>query len=127
MHGSRRTSEAALRSVERRRREDTAPRLAQEVPRLETLVIQMADGEGGTLGAIDHVRRVVVASAPAMFENVCGNRACKDGGHDLTSEIMHALRAGQTRFEGRDACHGTVGSSHCANVLTYVATATYKP
>jgi hypothetical protein len=126
MHGSRRNSEAAQRSQERRQKEDQAPRLSQEVPNLESLKLEISDGEQGMLGSVEHVRRVVVPSAPALFEIVCSNHSCKDGGHDLTSEIMRALRSGQERFEGSDACQGALGSSRCANVLTYVATATYK-
>ena len=127
MYGSHRNSEAAQRSQERRRREDEAPRLAREVPRLVSLVMEIADSEQGALGGGDYIRRVVVESAPALFELVCANKACKNGGHDLTQEIMYSLRAGVARFEGKDACHGTVGSAACANSLTYVAKATYRP
>ncbi len=127
MYGSRRTTEATQRSADRRRRENEAPRLRDQVPDLTSLVLEIADGEGGMLSGVDHVRRVVVETAPALFEIVCGNRACRDGGHDLTSEIAYALRQHSARFEGRDACHGSVGSSECANVLTFVATATYRP
>jgi hypothetical protein len=127
MYGSKRNSEAALRSAERKKREDEAPRLLAEVPRLVTLELAISDGEPGAVGGSDHVRHVVVARAPALFEMKCGNRDCKDGGHDLTHEIMRELRAGKTRLEGQDACGGSVGSSRCPSVLRYVATATYKP
>jgi hypothetical protein len=127
MYGSKRNAEAAQRSADRRRREDEAPRLSAEVPRLLTVELAIADGEPGAIGGSDHVRHVVVARAPALFEMKCGNRDCKDGGHDLTYEIMRELRASKTRIEGQDPCQGTVGSSRCAHVLRYVATATYKP
>ncbi len=125
MRGSKRTSEAALRSVERRRREDEAPRLVGEVPRLSSLRLEISTGAPGALGMVQHIRRVVVASAPALFEVTCANPSCRDGGHDLTRGIMASLRSGAARFEGSDACHGTVGSAECASVLSYVGFAEY--
>ncbi|MDQ3033621.1 MAG: hypothetical protein M3Y87_14475 [Myxococcota bacterium] len=126
MYGSRRDPEAQQRSIERRRREDEAPRLSDEVPNLETLALEIAEAAEGAVGGTTHVRRVQVASAPALFEMTCGTRDCKNGGHDLTSEIMRGLRASKTRFEGSDACSGASGSSECSCVLKYVATATYR-
>lgn len=126
MYGSRRDSEAQQRSIDRRRREDDAPRLSREVPNLETLALEIVDGRDGAVGGTTHIRRIQVASAPALFELTCGTRDCKDGGHDLTSEIMRALRASKTRFEGSDECRGARGSSECGCMLRYVATATYR-
>lgn len=126
MYGSRRDPEAQQRSQDRRRREDEAPRLSVEVPTLETLALEIAEAEEGAVGGTTHVRRVQVASAPALFDLTCGTRDCKDGGHDVTSEIMRALRAGKTRFEGAHECRGARGSSECTCVLKYVATATYR-
>lgn len=127
MYGSKRNAEANQRSAERRQREDTAPRLAAEVPKLLTLSIAIADGEPGAIGGSEHVRHVIVARAPALFEMKCGNRDCKEGGHDITYELLRELQAGKTKVDGQDACHGNVGSSRCAYVMRYVATATYKP
>jgi len=128
MLGTRRNSEAALRAAERRRRDDAAPRLSVEVPRLETLSLRMTDSESTAFGAIEHTRRVP-ATAAALFEVPCGNRSCAGGGHDLTREIMHALRASLPHFEGKSACSGSLGSSasQCPNTMKYVATATYRP
>ncbi len=99
-----------------------------EIPRLATLKLDITDGGAVTFGGLVHVRHVVVPTAPALFEIMCGDRSCKDGGHDLTWEIMRALRASEPRFEGRHECSGSLGalgSGQCNRVLRYVATATY--
>lgn len=126
LFGGRRNSEAALRSQERRKREDEARRLQDEVPALESLVLTFRDGLPGASGAVEHVRRVPVGSAPALFEQTCQNRDCKGGGHDLTYEIMRALQSGATQLEGRDECAGSAGTAPCRFVLSYVGTATYR-
>ena len=126
MFGGRRNTEAALRSQERRKREDDSHRLQTDVPALESLVLTFRDGLPGSSGAVEHVRRVPVASAPALFEQTCQNRDCKGGGHDLTHEIMRALERGATHIEGKDECAGSAGSAPCRFVLTYVGTATYR-
>ena len=127
MYASRRNAEAQQRAAERRQREDTAPRLATEVPKLVTLALAISDGEPGAIGGSDHTRHVVVARAPALFEMRCGNRDCKEGGHDITYELVRALRSGETKIEGQDPCHGNVGSARCGYVMRYVAKATYTP
>jgi hypothetical protein len=127
MYASRRNAEAQQRANERRQREDTAPRLNVEVPKLLTLALVISDGEPGAIGGSEHTRHVVVARAPALFEMRCGNRDCKEGGHDITYELVRGLRAGETKIEGQDPCHGNVGSARCAYVLRYVAKATYSP
>lgn len=121
-----RNTEAAQRLAERRRREDEAPRLKAEVPTLEKLDLEISDRKGVADPASTHVRRVVVASAPALFEIPCTDPSCKDGGHELTQPVMRALQARRTSFDGEDVCHGSVGSSHCGRVLRYVAKATFQ-
>ncbi len=124
-----RNKEAAQRALDRREHEDKATRLAVEVPRLATLKLEVEDGKGATFGFVAHVRHVVVASAPSLFEFPCGDRMCKDGGHDLTREILAALRSGDERFEGEHVCDGSVGTegAHaCDRMLRYVGTATYR-
>lgn len=113
------------RTSERRQREDDAPRLRALVPRLRTLRIAFSEGEGGALGNIDHVRHVVVERAPALFEQRCGNPGCKGGEHQLTSELVAALRRDEVRIEGEDRCLAPMGASTCRWVLKFVATASY--
>jgi len=128
MNGRGRQSEVALRAQERRRREDEAPRLSTRVPRLATLVLTIEERRPGGVGAdVSHVKRVVVDSAPALFDLSCCDRACKDGGHDITRAIMQELERGTTEFEGEDTCHGSLGTAQCARILKYKAVASYKP
>lgn len=125
---NRRNKDAANRFAERRRREDEAPRLAAEVPKLESLRLDVEERRPGVVSAeVSHIRRVVVAHAPALFEVPCSDPSCQDGGHDLTRPIMRALRSGETKFEGEDVCLGSVGNASCERILRYVATATYRP
>ena len=124
---NRRFSEAAQRAAERRRREDEAPRLKDKVPALESLRLDVEERtEGASVSDSAHVRRIVVEHAPAMFEIPCSDHACKDGGHDLTYQIMQSLRANETEFHGEDACRGHLGPSPCRRVLKYVAHATFR-
>ncbi len=126
MHYHRKQSEAALRFAERRKREDEAPRLVTEVPRLKTLQLEMEERSGGsTVAEPKHMRRIVVEHAPALFVIPCGDSRCKDGGHDITHMVLRSLRAGEPVFEGEDVCNGSQGSGQCSRVLHYMAKATY--
>jgi len=123
----RRQGEAAQRFAERRRREDEAPRLLQEVPRLRSLRLDIDEHtrEGVVSSEPAHIRRIVVEHAPALFFLPCGDTRCRDGGHDVTRAVMAALRDGKTQFEGEDACSGTQGSGHCGRILHYIGMATF--
>jgi hypothetical protein len=118
------SSEVAMRAAERRQREDDSPRLLALVPQLSGLRIAFDDGEDGALAGVAHLRHVVIQRAPALFEQPCGNPACK-GEHQLTRELMSALRRGQERIEGSDRCLAPIGTGSCRWVLKYVATARY--
>ena len=124
---SRRNSQAAERAAERRKREDEAPRLNAEVPRLESLRLEIeARRSGAAVGGTAHIRRIVVENAPALFLLPCSDRDCREGGHDLTREIMAQLTRGSAEFEGEHACDGQLGSVPCGSVIRYVAVATYR-
>jgi hypothetical protein len=126
VNNNRRQSEGAQRFAERRKREDEAPRLTAEVPRLQSLALEIEEKSGGgTVAEPTHVRRVVVQHAPALFVLPCGDARCKDGGHDVTYAVMRALRGGETRFDGEDVCTGSVGTGQCPRVLHFVGIATY--
>src|SRR5436190_21362789 len=99
----RRHSEAAQRAAERRKREDDAPRLRATVPKLESLELEFRESRAGVqMADVTHKRRVVVERAPALFELPCQDSACRDGGHDITREVMRALQDGLERFHGED-------------------------
>jgi hypothetical protein len=126
MWSNRRRSEANRRAVERRQREDACPRLTDEVPDLSTLELEIHERHNGSLAEVLHMRRVIVEHAPALFEVPCADRGCKEGGHDLTAQIVPALRRRLARFQGEHICCGRLGAGTCGRVLHYVATATYR-
>jgi hypothetical protein len=115
---------AALRFAERRRREDEAPKLSAQAPALTSLRLDLEERSGA--GGTKHIRRVMVDRAPALFLVPCGDPRCVDGEHDLTSQVMQALRSRRPSFEGSDSCSGNIGSSPCQRVLNFVGTAEYS-
>jgi hypothetical protein len=125
MHYGRRQSAAALRSEERRLREDEAPRLSIKVPDLLSLRLEIEDRSDSSVSQPRHVRHVVVGRAPALFLIGCSDANCKDGGHDVTDTVMRALSQHQTVFQGEDKCYGALGPSPCTRVLHYDAVANY--
>ncbi len=123
----RRDAEAARRIAERRQREDEAPRLATTFPRLASLGIRVVESNpGSSIPVGSHSRRGVVATAPALFVLPCGDSRCRDGGHELTAQLLAGLRQNKLEFEGEDNCGGVIGSSECRRVLRFVATASYR-
>jgi hypothetical protein len=128
MYGNRRFSAAAQRSQERRDRENQAPRLSAEVPRLANLKLEIEEfANGSPVPEPKHVKRVVVEHAPALFLLPCGDSRCDHGGHDVTHSIMRSLRSGEVEFDGEDHCHGSTGGAPCGRTLRYHAFAEYKP
>jgi|HubBroStandDraft_1064217.scaffolds.fasta_scaffold520113_2 hypothetical protein len=123
MMNHRRNSLAAQRFTDRRQREGDAPKLSAQVPGLSSLKLEVEEQFGA--GAIRHTRRIVVDNAPALFLVPCGDPRCVNGEHDLTTQVMSALRAGQTSFKGQDECTGTLGSSVCLRVLRFGGNAEY--
>ena len=97
-----RSREASQRFAERRKREDDAPRLKAVVPELEALALEVNEHRGASaIGGSKHLRRVVVEHAPALFVLSCGDPSCKDGGHDITAEVLRHLRQHETDFSNR--------------------------
>jgi hypothetical protein len=123
---NKRHTEAAERFAERRRREDAAPRLRNVVPSLVTLRLEVEERRAESKTADSRYLRHVVDTAPALFLLPCGDPACKDGGHDLTTAIISGLNSGATRFEVEAACAGEVGSGRCGRVIEVTALATYQ-
>jgi hypothetical protein len=127
MSYNRRNGFAAQRFAERRKREDEAPRLHDQVPDLASLRLEIEEHCGVTGTQPKHIRRFVVDRAPALFVVKCGDPRCVDGDHDLTTTVMRALRSRETSFQGSDSCTGAVGPSACARVLHFDAVAEYRP
>ncbi len=122
--GGRKNSEAAQLAAERRQRENDAPRLTARVPELAELKLEIAEKRDGS--SIAHVRRIVVATAPALFVMTCVQKGCSGGGHDLTREVVAALSRHEARFSGSSVCHGQIGPDACGGTLDYVAIASYR-
>lgn len=121
----RRDVAAAKRSKERREREDAAKRLQDLVPELDSLKLEIEESrEGRDLVEIRHTRHIVVGRAPAYFELPCSDRYC-DGSHDVTKDMVKALKSRRTRFEGRHRCGGTAKHGDCELEMRFVAQAQY--
>ncbi len=121
----RRSSPAALRSIERRQREDDAPRLKASAPTLTSLQLAVVEEHAG--GSSKHVKHVVVERAPALFIIPCGDATCQDGGHDITQEVMSAVRSHAATSSGDSGCGGMTGSAPCPRRIHYELTAVYDP
>lgn len=123
-----RKSEAAERFAERRRQEDEAPRLRDVVPTLVSCRLEIKERRAAaTIADVSHTRHVVVARAPALFLVPCSDPSCREGGYDISRELIRALRDRKSVFEGEDTCNGNIGSAHCGRVLTFTARAEYTP
>ena len=93
----RRDNAAAQRSQERRSREDSAPRLAREVPNVISLDLVIAERASDIGAETVYTRKVVIAAAPALFEVPCGDPSCEGGGHDLTQAVFPSRQPGSSR------------------------------
>jgi hypothetical protein len=122
-----RSTEASQAAAERRQREDRAPRLIAEAPQLATLKLEIEElRQGASVPETVHVKHVAVAHAPALFDLPCLDSTCSGGGHDVTNQVLAALRSRSTRFQGEHACNGMTRTAACTRVLRYVGIATYK-
>jgi hypothetical protein len=121
---SRKPSNAAICAQERRRREDDSPRISALFP--ELLGLKISVEERSATATPKYIRRIVVTSAPAMFLLPCSDPHCSDGGHDVTTEILAALRAQKKTFGGTHECNGTIGSTPCHRTIWYEAEADFK-
>jgi len=114
---------AGQRSLERRKREDETPRLAALIPDLAGLQISVT--EHSAAGSSKHLKHFVVERAPSLFVIVCGDERCQEGGHDITTEVMQALRSRRATQTGDHECSGTTGSAPCTRRIDYEITAKY--
>ena len=116
-----------LRSMERRQREDEAPRLKKKLPKLAGLRLEISE-TGQEPGDLDvrYIRHVVVNRAPALFDLPCSDPRCEGGGHDITRMLMSSLRKSEDRVRGEHYCGGVVKGEACPLKLDFVASATYE-
>jgi hypothetical protein len=112
-------------TAEQRRRDDAAPRLADEIRTLRSLRIRFDERRGDDQSTgMSYSKVVVINTAPAAFEIRCMEPRC-DGRHDLTSHILSSLRRQLPSFQAESACNGVVGDLECNRVLAYACEATY--
>ena len=112
---------------ERWRREDEAPRLSQKAPALLQLRLELSESfQGRKVLDSNRVVHIVVASAAARFEVPCSDVRCKDGGHDLTHDVLQNLQQRKQSFVGQDTCNGYVGDRPCDRVLQFVTHARFN-
>ncbi len=125
MKGRKPLSPHAVEAQRRREREDSAKRLADEIPTLVSLRLQIEEKRAGVAAPAKHVKIVVVAHAPALIDLPCSDPACRDGGYELTYEVLRSLRARETSFMVTGRCDGQLGSVTCSSEIRVVANAEY--
>ncbi len=119
--------EVAERRKARREREDSSRRLHDVVPKLERFHLEVSvEREGVVLMGTAHVRRFVVANAPALFVLPCTDEDCKDGGHDVTDGVVRSLQNSLERFDIVNRCNGQIGSTSCKRVMHLAGAAGYR-
>ena len=93
---------------------------------LDTLKLQIEEHrQGASVPETVHVKHVSVPHAPALFDLPCLDTTCAGGGHDVTHQVLAALRSKAAQFQGEHACNGTTRTAPCTRVLRYVGFATY--
>jgi hypothetical protein len=111
--------------LDRREREDSAPRLISTVPDLAKLEIAIVESSG--VATSSHRKHVIVASAPALFVIACGDPRCEDGGHDITYDVLRGLHDRQLHKHGEHECSGQVATVACRRRIEYDVRAVYAP
>jgi hypothetical protein len=121
-----RRTEAAERFADRRAREDGAERLRDVVPDVVACKIELSESRPNSTAAdVVHIRHLVVAHAAALVLIACSDPSCKDGGHDISSQLIRGLKDRRAEIRGEDACYGSVGSAECGRILRFHAFAQY--
>lgn len=113
----RRDPAQAEAAAEWRRRQDAAPWLRDEAPQVESMRLSFDEElEDRAPSGRGYARPVVVASSRAHFEVRCLEPRC-DGTHDLTREIMRAIRERRVSDSIRSACEGVCNNVQCQRTL----------
>jgi hypothetical protein len=120
---SKKRAASIQRATERREREALAPRLLHSCPELRSLRIHIEDRFA--LAVTKHVRHVMVDRAPAYFVIACGDETCDSTGHDITHEVMAALRMKSAVFTSEHPCEGNVGKAICTRTIYFTVTAEF--
>jgi hypothetical protein len=118
---------SAQRRPERWSREDDAARLQHMAPDLAGLRFEFYEtaGERRVLDST-RIQHILVPRAAALFEVGCSDAGCRDGGFDITAEVLRALRERRSDVSGESCCFGNVGERHCERVLKFRAVAEWS-
>lgn len=123
----RRVAAATSRASERRERERAAPLLCEEAPGLLSLAVEVTEsGQGPGVPDNTYTRRFALETAPALFLFACGEHLCEGGGHDISLQVMAALRVRRSRLRGETTCPGMVGDRACTRKIRFELTATFE-
>jgi len=122
-----RNNEAAKRAADRRQRENDAPRLLETAQGLKSLFIELQESDQRSAEPTSrYIRRIVLATAPALFFFPCGDPKCRGGGHDVTDAVLTGLRGHQPRTQGENLCTGVAGETPCTRKLHFEAVAAFS-
>jgi hypothetical protein len=55
----------------------------------------------------------------------CGDKDCREGGHDLTEAVLRGLSNGQAEFSVEDQCLGNVRGVECGRIVRIAVRASY--
>lgn len=126
MNPRRRNTNSMRYREERWQREDQAGKLVAAIPALSALRMDVEERTGEEVGPpIHHTKHFLLEHASAHVELPCTERKCEGGGYDITHDVLKALHAGETRFEGEAVCNGLIGDRSCERSLHWSATAAY--
>lgn len=124
----RRNPEALTRSRSRKQKDDVARRLSEVLPELASLQLEISEIPAPTAEPRDIVsyrKHIIVDRAPARFELPCHDHKC-DGAHNITQNVLGALRRKERCIEGSDPCGGQTKLGACPYEMQYVIMATYR-
>lgn len=111
---------------DRWKREDDAVRLKAEVPAISQLRLELFETEEGVeVPASRRVRHIIVDRAAALFEIACSTKDCEHGGHDITDQILPALKNGSVQVDGTHDCKGRIEEIPCIRTLAFTAYAKF--
>lgn len=105
-----------------------SPSLAEEFPRLKSLIVTLEYHDSDALRKRSLKYTVNLINAKSVFRFKCPNNECIGGDFDLTKQVAEAVAKKRTSVTGEMSCRGnTINRVRCANVLHYKLQLGYKP
>lgn len=104
-------------------REDEAARVQHMAPNVAGLRFEFHESPGeGRVPDSTRFQHILVPRAAALQVG-CSDAGCRDGGFDITAEVLRALRERKSDVSGESCCFGSVGDRPCERVLKFRAVA----